>query len=129
MVEQEEWNLGTAVAVVVRTKASVGVSIRGVLTTMAYEALHLRLLKDRHRRRFIVIDDSVLVVATPKSLSEAASRASPARRWTLPIEISVPAWRFSWATHHCELAEVDGVALLPAASRRAGRAWASVRTP
>lgn len=113
--KNETWALGTATAAIEREAGQLNVVLRGIVTAAAYEALHVRIERERppQRRHAIrlVIDDDVLLVATPKSLAQAAGRGTPADR-TGPafiITVAVPSWRLRWAVLHCLLLTGDGL--------------------
>lgn len=105
------WSLGTATGVVNRERDNLVVDLCGVLTAAAYEALHLRLARSRCRRKTILFADGVLLVATAKSLAEAAVRGTPVRQIgpEHAIMLRVRRWRFAWACDHCAFLMADGL--------------------
>lgn len=113
--KNEIWALGTATAVIEQGEARLTVVLRGIVTAAAYEALHTRIGRERPQRRRhavrLVVDDDALLVATPKSLAQAAGRGTPADH-TGPafiITVAVPSWRLRWAVLHCLLLTGEGL--------------------
>lgn len=112
----ETWALGTATAVIERRAGRLNIVLRGIVTAAAYEALHDRIgrerLQQRRRTAFrLSLDDDALLVATPKSLAQAAGRGTPAGH-TGPefiITVAVPFWRLRWAVLHCLLLTGEGL--------------------
>jgi hypothetical protein len=110
-MERQEWSLGTAVATVKTTGPRTLIVVRGIVTAAAYEALHWRIAA--HRRPVtLVLGADVVLVATSRSLAEAAVRGTGAR-CVGPLNavfIAVPAWRLPWALQHCALLCSEGLA-------------------
>ena len=110
-MENEEWSLGTATATAIRRGEGLTVTLRGVVTAQAYEALHIRLGQSRWRRCVLVIGDDALLVATAQSLADAAGRGTPANQAkpTHPVIICVRPWRLEWAYLHCAMLTAAGL--------------------
>jgi hypothetical protein len=108
-MDTEQWSLGTATADVDRGDGRVTVTVRGVVTAMAYEALHLHLAREKAAHRSIVIDDLALMAVTSCSAAEAAVRGTPVRHAGLPILLGVGAWRMDWALKHCRFMTEHGL--------------------
>lgn len=103
-MEQEQWQFGTAAAAVQRvTGVAITVRLRGIVTAMVFEALHMRLAREPAcHLRTVVLGDDALLVATNISMAEAAARSTPATDAGLcAIAIGVPEWRMTWALDHC----------------------------
>lgn len=107
----EQWSLGTATATVEVKQDRLTVTLRGIITTSAYEALHIRLGRARHRLRLLVIADDALIVASARSLAEAAVRGTPARQLgsAHAVVICVSPWRAGWAFEHCAVMTAAGL--------------------
>lgn len=110
-MDKEEWALGTATAHVVREADSITIALRGVVTAMAYEQLHMRLSRETARRRTIEIGAGAMLAATAKSLADAAVRGTPMLQVGLgyQVTLSVPSCRTSWAEVHCLLLADEGL--------------------
>lgn len=107
-MEQEEWRFGPAWANVQRTATRAAIELRGVVTAQAFEALHKRMACDPATTLALTVGRSALLVATPRSLAEAASRgtrASDKRR----VTIIVPPERRAWAGYHLTACRHEGL--------------------
>lgn len=107
-MDREEWALGTATATVVRDADSITITLRGIVTAMAYEALSRRATASRARTWTLFIGDAALLVATAQSLAEAATRALPTASPPTLVALRVSSWRLAWATDHCECLQDHG---------------------
>jgi len=102
MGKEETWSFGTAVAIIERSEDRVRVRLQGWLTTMAYEALHMRLAGEPTKRRELLLDHDVQVLMTSLSAAEAALRGSPVRASADVLTlVCVPSTRLAWAQQHC----------------------------
>lgn len=111
-MEQEQWQLGTAEAVVQRvTGAAITVRVRGVVTAAVIEALHLRLGREpAGLLRTLLLGDDALLVVTNISAAEAAVRGTPATTAGLcPIALGVTPARMTWALDHCMITAQFGL--------------------
>ena len=109
MDKLQTWPLGTALAIIQSGAGRVCVRVQGVVTAMAYEALHLQLARETSAQREIVLDHDALLVMTPISAVDAAVRGTPARAGGLVL-VGVPGTRFSWAVDHCQRLSQLGLA-------------------
>jgi len=126
MIENETWALGSAMAKIVRWAGSTMVHVDGVVTAQAYEALHLRLSRERAAQQvFVMLDWEALLAATNRSAVEAAVRGAAAVRPQAKVSFLVPAARLRWAQRHCELMSEHGISCsaksLPAQVRQLER--------
>lgn len=100
---EERWPLGSAaLAIVTRGERVLRVRLQGVITAMAFEAVHLRLAGERAGRRELVLDHDALVVVTCRSAVEAALRGTPAGRGDV-LHVVVPSTKLPWAEKFCRL--------------------------
>lgn len=127
-MEIEEWSLGPSKATAHRDDDRLIVRLRGMVTAAAYEALHARLASSTAAHTLLVIGDDAVLVATAKSLAEAAGRGTPANRSGPPhtVVIAVPRARLGWAFDHCALMSADGLCRVPALATRLELAGAAV---
>jgi len=100
MSDEEIWPLQSALAIVRREPGGLVVRLQGALTAPAYEALHLRMAAVKVDLVRLVIDYDALLLMTPRSALEAATRGTPAAR-SPRVLIEVPAPRLPWAQDHC----------------------------
>lgn len=108
-MDNEEWSLGCATATVNRDARKVTISLRGLVTAPGYEALHLRLARERALERVLVLGREALIVMTCRSAVEAAVRGTPARHSAGMTMIGVPRHRLEWALRHCLLMTREGL--------------------
>lgn len=109
MIEQEQWNFGSATARVFRC-SGLTVELRGVLTAQVYEALHMRLACERSSGpRALIIDWPSMITVTSRSAVEAALRGTPAGRKPAHVDLVVPRTRLQWAERHCQLMTEHGL--------------------
>lgn len=105
---EERWPLGsTALAIVTRSERAVRVRLQGVITAMAFEAVHLRLAGERAARRELVLDHDALVVVTCRSAVEAALRGTSAGRGDM-LHVVVPYTKLAWAEKFSRLMSEAG---------------------
>ena len=107
MSDKELWHLGSALAIVHRSAQTLQVRLQGVVTAMAFEAVHLRLASERATRRDLVIDHDAMMVLTCRSAAEAALRGSAIGPAEL-LHIGVPCTKLAWALEHCLLMTHEG---------------------
>lgn len=100
-MEVEHWPLGSALAIVHRSAQTLRVRLQGVVTAMVFEALHLRLGRERAARRELVIDHDALVVTTCRSAVDAALRGTAADDGL--VHLGVPCTKLAWALEYCLL--------------------------
>lgn len=93
---EEQWALGSAIALVQRHRATVRVRLQGVVTAMVFEMVHLRLAREQANRRELVIDHDALLVLTCRSAVEAALRGTPSGAQGL-VHVGVPCTKLGWA--------------------------------
>lgn len=109
-MQQEEWPLGPAAAGVFRLPGCVLVELRGVVTAQAYEALLKRMSRESRRDDLrLVIGPAALLVATPRSLAEAACRGTrigDEGRVTLIVSSE----RRAWVCHYLAACQHEGLA-------------------
>lgn len=110
-MQSEQWLLGTATAAVTRDAQAVEVRLRGVVTAMVVEALHMRLaLEPAALRRTLILDACVLLPITSLSIVEAALRGTPRSASGLAhIALGVPLWRLGWAVQLCVIMSLHGL--------------------
>lgn len=111
MSGQEEWNLGTATAAVHREEGAITVRLRGAVTAMVIEALHLRLGRECCcLRRTVIIEPRALLLCTGLSAVEAARRGTPATAaGVCPVWFGVSRGRIRWARQFCLLMSSYGL--------------------
>lgn len=114
-MHQEEWPLDSVTAVATEDMGHATITLHGILTTMAYEALFLRASARRLSRLKLVLPGDLLIAATCRSLAEAAGRGAPAEDGPLVIAIEAPSSRASWVCHHAALLLEEGLATAQAA--------------
>ncbi len=107
MKQQHTWSLGTALAIIDRGNGALRVRVQGVVTAMAFEALHLRLATESATRRELLLDHDALLVMTCRSAVDAALRGTPAGHGGL-VHVGVPLTRLAWALEHCLLMTRQG---------------------
>ena len=100
-MEQEQWPLGSALAIVHRSAKTLRVRLQGVVTAMVFEALHMRLSAERIERRELVFDHDALMAVTCRSAVEAALRGTPADDGL--VHVGVPCTKLAWALEYCLL--------------------------
>lgn len=107
----EEWSLGSATATVEVHADRLRVTLHGLITAAAYEALHIRLGQMPAKRRVLEIGEDALIVASAKSLAQAAARGTPLRQIGPGhvILITAQAWRAGWVFEHCALMTAEGL--------------------
>lgn len=105
-MEHEQWPLGSALAIVHRSAQTLRVRLQGVITAMAFEALHLRLSGERTDRRELVLDHDAMMVLTCRSAVEAALRGS--RADDRLVYVGVPCTKLVWALEFCLLMTREG---------------------
>lgn len=110
-MQQEEWFFGTAVAAVFRDDGAIVVRLRGAVTAMVFEALHMRLGREPAAlRRTLVLGDDAMLLVTCISAAEASIRGTPRNFAGLqPIVIAVPAARMTWGKQQCDLVRRFGL--------------------
>jgi hypothetical protein len=109
-MQEEQWALGPASAKVLRMADCALVELRGVVTAQAYEALHMRLSREQAADVRLIVGATVMLVATPRSLAEAASRGTRAGDAARCITFVVPRARLAWATFHLTACRYEGLA-------------------
>lgn len=105
-MEVEHWPLGSALAIVHRGAQTLRVRLQGVVTTMVFEAVHLRLAAERTARRELVLDHDAMMVLTCRSAAEAAVRGS--RPDDGLVHVGVPCTKLLWAHEFCWLMTREG---------------------
>lgn len=110
-MEEEHWPLGSALAIVHRGAQTLRVRLQGVVTTMVFEAVHLRLAAERAARRELVLDHDAMMVLTCRSAVEAAARGS--RHDDGIMHIGVPCTKLLWAHQFCLLMTRAGQLRVP----------------
>jgi hypothetical protein len=117
-MEKEEWCLGPASASVARTSGRALIELRGIVTAQAFEALHRRMASESASHLRLSVTADALLVATPRSLAEAASRGTRAGD-TRRVTLIVPAARRVWAGYHLVACRHEGLSrrLAPSAGR------------
>jgi hypothetical protein len=108
-MQEEEWALGPAVAKVLRVGDCTLVELRGVVTAQAYEALHVRLSRESARDVRLLVGGGAMLVATARSLAEAASRGTRAGDAAKCITFAVLPARHAWATCHLAACQHEGL--------------------
>jgi len=106
-MEQEQWPLGTALAIVHRNAHTLRVRLQGVVTAMVLEALHLRLAAERFDRRELVFDHDAMMALTCRSAVEATLRGSAIGDSDL-VHVGVPCTKLAWALQYCLLMTREG---------------------
>ena len=108
---QEEWNLGTATAAVHREEGAITLRLRGAVTAMVIEALHLRLGRECCcLRRTVIIEPRALLLCTGLSAVEAARRGTPdTPAGQAHIAYGVAARRLKWARDFCLIMGLSGL--------------------
>ena len=112
MGDEEQWSLGTAVAIVNRSTQTLRVRLQGVVTAMVFEALLQRLAGERAVRRELVLDHDAMLVMTCRSAVDAALRGTPADGAEM-LYVGVPCTKLAWALEHCLLMTREGQPRLP----------------
>lgn len=116
MGQQEEWRFGTATAAVQREEGAITVRLRGAVTAMVIEALHLRL--GCFERAIILVEPRALVLLTSISAVEAAMRGIPAASaGRCRVSFGVAARRLRWAKDFCLLMRHYGLSWTAFASQ------------
>lgn len=107
----EEWKLGTAVAHVSRAPGAIVLRLRGSVTAMVFEALHVELARQREDlERAVLLDARSLVLATNISAAEASLRGTPdTRAGRRHVAIGVPPSHFRWARQYCSVMSLWGL--------------------
>ena len=98
-MKEEQWQLGSALAIIERGGGTLRVRLQGLVTAMVIEAAHLRMAGERVARRELVLDHDAMLVLTPRSAAEAALRGTPAGGLG-SVHIGVPSTRLAWALEH-----------------------------
>lgn len=107
----EEWRLGTAVAHVSRDAGTIVLRVRGGITAMVFEALHVGLARQREDlERAVVLDARSLVLATNISAAEASLRGTPdTKAGRRHVSIGVPPSHLRWARQYCSVMRLWGL--------------------
>lgn len=132
MEQEEVWSFGTAVAAIKRIVGrSILVRVRGAVTAMVLEKLHMRLGRECARlERTVIFEPGALLLVTGISAVEAAMRGTPATpAGQSRVIIGVPARRLRWAQDFCRIMGLHGLSRVAFALRPESSASAQLQLP